>query len=146
MKQKKNIKKYIIFAIFLALFLGANIVYAETTAQLKFCDYGGVRKALKILGIILTLVKVAVPILLVITGMGTFVKAITTGKDDDLKGAGVILVRKMIAGLVVFMLPTLLDYVFDSLVGYSDSGFTQCTNCILDTGHCNVNVEDPKTD
>ena len=146
MKNKPKFKKYIIFILFLALFIGAHLVYAETTAELHFCDYAGVRRTFKIMGIILTLVKIIVPIFLMITGMVTMFKAVTSGKEDDLKDSFKILVKKVIAGLIVFVLPTLLDFAFDSLLGYDDSGFAQCSNCLLDTGSCNVNVEDPKTE
>ena len=149
MKNKKEnilyFEKSIIFIVILICICAVEIVYAETTAQIKFCDYGSVRKTLKILGIFLTLAKIAIPAIWTFTGMATFFKALTGGKPEDLKTAATAFGKKLIAGFIVFIIPTAIDYAFDNLIGYSDKGFTQCTNCLLDTGNCNVNVADPST-
>lgn len=143
--KKKNIKKIAFIILILVILLSVNVVYAGTTAELKFCDYSGIRKTLKIIGIILRFVKVIVPLILIMTGISPFFKAITSGKDEDLKAAGTTLAKKIIAGLIVLLLPGFLDYIFDSFVGYSDSGFSQCSNCVLDIDSCNVDIEDPNT-
>jgi hypothetical protein len=145
MKNKKKIIKFVAFAILIVAVCALDIVYAETVATIEFCNYGGVRKTLKILGIILTVVKIAIPMVLILTGIATFFKTVTSGKEDDLKAAALQFFKKMIAGLVIFVLPGLMDYIFDNFVDSNKSSFTQCTNCFLDTGSCDVNVADPKT-
>ncbi len=59
---------------------------------------------------------IIIPIIIVITIIISLFKAITSGKDEDLKDTFKVGVRKIIAGLVVFFLPTLIPYVI-SLTG-----------------------------
>ena len=54
-------------------------------------------------------------------------------------------VKKLIAGLIIFLLPTALDFMFDSLLQYDDSAFTACSNCLFDTGNCSIPTTDPNT-
>jgi hypothetical protein len=77
--------------------------------------------------------------------MVSIFKTVTSGKADDLKASFSVIVKNLIAGLVIFFVPTILDFAFDTLIGYDDSGFTACSNCLLDTGNCNIPTEDPST-
>ena len=142
-EKTKKILKYTFIILIMVAFLSINVVYAATKSDLKFCDYAGTRRTLKILGTIINIIKILVPVLIIITEIIAITKVITTGDDKDLKENFKQLVRKIIAGLVIFVLPTLIDYAIDNIAGYSDSGFTQCSNCLLDTGSCKIPTEDP---
>lgn len=147
--MKNILKKYkfiIIFVLALVL-LGAipHLVYAATTSKLNFCQYGGTRRTFKILGLAINIIKIIVPLILIITGVITLSKTIFTGKDDDLKSSALTLVKKAVAGVIIFLLPTALDYAFDTLVGYDDSSFTACTECMLNPDNCQIPTEDPDT-
>ncbi len=145
MKSKKSDKKLIfLFILFLVTILSVNVVYAATSSKIKFCDYGGVRRTFKIIGIIINLIKIIVPLILMITGIAGISKTIISGKFDDLKGGIIQLCKQAVAGLIIFIIPGLLDFVFDSLVGYDDSNFTVCTNCLFDTNKCTIPDEDPE--
>ncbi len=144
MKKNKTSKKYILYlATFIILFLFVNVVYAATSSKISFCDYSGVRRTFKVIGIIINLVKIIIPLILIATAMVSFFKVVTTGKPEDFKTSILQVVKQGIAGLVIFCIPGLLDFVFDSLVGYDTTGFTQCTNCLLDTDHCTIPTTDP---
>ncbi len=145
MKSKKGNKKLIILLVlFFVAILSVNVVYAATSSKIKFCDYGGVRRTFKIIGIIINLVKIIVPLILTFSGMVGISKTIISGKFDDLKGGIIQLSKQAVAGLIIFIIPGLLDFVFDSLVEYDDSNFTACTNCLLDTNNCSIPDEDPE--
>lgn len=141
--SKKN--RYIIFALFLLLFCGLNIVYAGTTTKLNFCAYAGVRRTLMIIGIIIIIAKIVIPLIIIITGMISFFKTVISGKDDDFKSSIGILAKKIVAGLIIFFLPTVINYAFEALVGYDDSGYTACSTCLLDVDRCVIPDEDPET-
>ncbi len=143
-KTKKILKSLFIIAIMVA-FLGLNIVYAATTSHIKFCDYGGVRRTFKIIGIVINIAKILVPMIIIITEIISITSVIISGKEEDLVANWKVLVKKIIAGLVIFILPTVIDFTIDSLVGYNDSGFSQCSNCLLDTSHCSIPTTDPET-
>ena len=140
-------KKYIILTVILlsVLTIAPKLVLAATSSDLKFCEYAGVLRTLKIVGICINIVKIVVPILIIGTAMVSIFKTVTSGKADDLKGSFSLIVKKLIAGLIIFLIPCALDFAFDSLIGYDDSGFTACSNCLLDTGNCTIPTEDPST-
>jgi hypothetical protein len=143
MKKKHIILLLIILSV---LTIAPHIVLAaKTSSQLRFCEYSGVLRTFKILGMCINIIKVVVPLLIIGTAMVSIFKTVTSGKADDLKASFSVIVKKLIAGLVIFFVPTILDFAFDTLIGYDDSGFTACSNCLLDTGNCNIPTEDPST-
>jgi len=143
MKNKK-LKKIIFFSIFIILFLSINIVYAKTSAKINFCDYSGVRRGLKVLGMFIVLAKIIVPVIIIITGIKPFFQAATNGGSDELAGAFKTLFRQIAAGIIIFFIPGIIDYVITGLVGYSDSGFSQCEKCVLDINSCTIPDTDPE--
>ena len=140
-------KKHIILLIVLLsiLSIAPDLVLAATTSKLRICEYSGVLRTLKILGMALNIIKIVVPLIIIGTAMMSVFKTVTSGKSDDLKGSFMIIVKKIIAGLLIFVIPSLFDFAFDSLIGYDDSGFTACSNCLLDTGNCVIPTTDPDT-
>ena len=142
-KKHKYFMLTIIF-LFVLCFI-PNIVNAATTSKVNFCQYGGTRRTFKIIGLAINFVKILVPLILIITSIITLSKTIFSGKEEDLKSSLTLLVRKAIAGIVIFLLPTTLDYAFDTLVGYDDSSFTACTKCMLSPNNCQIPEEDPET-
>lgn len=145
MKKNKKRISLCIWILFILLFLSLNFVYAATSSKVEFCEYSGVRRTFMILGMVINIVKIVVPLILIITGMITFSKTIITGKSDDLKTSINILAKKIVAGLIVFLIPSVLDFTFDTLLGVDDSSFIECTNCLLDTDNCTIPETDPDT-
>jgi len=142
--KSKKILKSVLIILFMSLFLAASIVHAAPSSSIKFCDYAGTRRTFKMIGLFINLARIIVPLIIIITESISLTKVIISGKQEDLSDNWRILVRKIIAGLVIFFLPTIIDFTIDSLVGYDDSGFTQCSNCLLDTGHCTIPDKDPE--
>lgn len=145
MKLSKKTKTILLIALVLIVVMFPTITYAATTADLKFCEYGGTRRVFKTLGMILFFVKIIVPLIIIITASISFLKPVISGKDDDIKGSLAILVKKCIAGIIIGLIPTILDYTMDTLVGYDDSSFTACSKCLLDPDSCVIPDEDPDT-
>lgn len=145
MKSKKQLLFSILFVLFICAFLTLNVVYAATSSKIEFCDYSGVRRTFMILGVIINIVKIVVPLILIITGMIAFSKTIISGKTEDMTASISLLAKKIIAGLIVFLIPSVLDFTFDTLIGADDSSFTECTNCLLDTENCTIPESDPNT-
>ena len=141
--KKRNI---LLIALTLSvLAIAPKLVLAATSSQLRICEYAGVLRALKIFGIVLIIIKIVVPLIIVGTAIVSVFKTVTSGKADDLKASFGLIVKKLIAGLIIFILPTALDFMFDSLLEYDDSSFTSCSNCLLDTGNCVIPTSDPDT-
>lgn len=78
----------------------------------ELCKTPGILRALYIAGVILEIVKIVIPIIIIITLMISAGKLVVSGKQDELKGIVPGAIKKLIAGLVVFLLPTILEYAF----------------------------------
>ena len=99
--------------------------------NLEFCE--NTVKAWKIVGTLIYIVKIAVPILIMITGIIPFITAITKGTSEELFAAAKKLFFKLLAGLIVFMTPGLITGLIDMLVDKdSSANITICTSCIND--------------
>lgn len=145
--KKRSIKSFIIFSIIAItlLSLTTNIVYAATSSTIALCDYAGVRRAFKIAGIIIIIVKVIVPLIIVVGGMIAFAKPIISGKTEDITQNAVILGKRIIAGIAIFYIPTILDFAFNLVPDYDDTSMSQCTTCLLNPDGCTIPTSDPDT-
>ncbi len=143
--NKKRLLKLGAWILFFVLFIGTSIVYAKTSAEIAFCDYASVRRTFMIIGILLNLVKVVVPLIIIFVAIVAFFKIVMSGKTEDLKSSLMQVVKNGIAGLIIFILPGVVNFAIESLVEYDDTGFTKCTTCLLDTDHCEIPDEDPDT-
>lgn len=94
--------------------------------------------------LIITIIKIAVPIVLVIFGMIDLLKAITAQKEDEIKKSQQIFVKRLIAaGLVFFVIA-----IVQLLISFASNGdkdkqsIADCVNCFLNgakssNGDCN---------
>lgn len=143
--NKTHILTFLGIAV-ICLSLGMNVVYAATSAKLSLCEYAGTLRTFKILGIVLNILKIAIPLLISITGIVAFVKPLMSGKSDDVKASAFILFKKVIAGLVIFLIPTVMPTVFEMLIpNYDDSEIYACSTCLLDVDNCQIPTSDPVT-
>lgn len=72
-------------------------------------------------------ILIAVPLLLIISGMFSLASAIMKQKEEDVKKAQQLLVKKLIAGAIVFLLFALVKW----LVSYFDNGLTNCFDALI---------------
>lgn len=96
---------------------------------------------LQILGWLLTIFKIAIPLLIVFFGVFDFGKAVTAGKDDEIKKSAKTLMYRAIAGVIIFFVPTIVMWLFGSLRAYNeaiqnDDDYQICKDCILSPWKC----------
>ena len=90
-----------------------------------------------IVGLIYKAIQIGVPIILIIVGMIDMGKAITQQKEDEIKKAQTLLVKKAVAAALVFSLVSLLL----GIVGNNDDSTISCIsnlikgNCTIDGGN-----------
>ena len=86
---------------------GTGLLLAADTFSMKtFCT--GSAGLLQFVGYIITIVKIAIPILIIAFGLLDFGKAVVGSKDDLIKKSALSLLRRVAAGIVIFFLPTLV--------------------------------------
>ncbi len=73
--------------------------------------------------------RIGIPILLIIVGMFDMGKAIVAKKEEDVKKAQSLLVKKIFLGVLVFLLPYLVEFIFRFLDG--GSGTIDCVKAVL---------------
>ncbi len=106
----------------------------------KYCKDATVARTLKFVGILLYVAKIFVPALIIIFGSIDFGKAILAGKDDEIKKKVPIFIKRFGAGIIVFFIPSIINFLFNSLEGYSDSieKYNNCYTCILNPNNCDI--------
>lgn len=100
-----------------------------------FCDMPTVSRTLKFLGILVYILKILVPALIILMGMRSLFQIITTGKTEDAKKYVVSILKRIVIGVVIFLLPSLLGFVYDlanGVIGSKENNkANNCVNCLL---------------
>ena len=103
-----------------------------------FCSNEGVLTLFSILGIGVTAIKIAIPIILIIMGMLDMGKAVTSGKDDEIKKELVVFLKRAIAAILVFFIPSLVGLIMqivnNSLTDSNACGYSQCVSKLTGVG------------
>ncbi len=69
---------------------------------------------------IMQLVKFAVPIIIIALAVVDFIKAMSAQKTEELKTAANKLLKRLIIGAIIFLLPTIIDYIL-SITGINST-------------------------
>ena len=96
----------------------------------EMCNDSGILTVFLILKYLFNIICTIIPLILIYRGFVPLFKAVTSGKEFS--GELGPIVKSIIAGLIIFLLPGLFNFIFTDIVGYSNS-FSQCvTNAELD--------------
>ena len=94
---------------------------------MALCNVPEIMKVMKIVNTIITIIKISVPIILIVTGMITFVKAITDDKDG-LGEALKIFTKKAIAAVLIFLVPAFINIIVNAID--PDNQYMACFNYV----------------
>ena len=106
---------------------------------LSVCENGDILKIFRIAKIIINILKVLVPLLLIVSLSLEYIKYIT-GNKDDLSKVHHKAVNKIIAAVLVFLVPTLIS-ISTSLIEYDNSDFIACFKNATEEGIKNAYIE-----
>lgn len=114
----------------------------ENTCQ----DFSNV---LRMIGMALILVKIAVPLIIIVKSTLNLFTAVTSGKPEELKKQINKLVTSCLAGILIFFTPTIV-YLAMGLTDTYGKNITPdanvCKNCLLRPAECNAAKEKAKFD
>ena len=82
----------------------------------------------QVVGWIMLVFKIIIPLLLIIFGMLDLGKAVTSNKEDEIKKATGSLMRRAIAAVVIFFIPTLVGVIMNLVDG--GNNYKPCAKCI----------------
>ena len=84
-----------------------------------------------LLGIAVVAIKVAIPIILIVMGMLDMGKAVTSGKDEEIKKQLMAFLRRAIAAVLVFFIPSIVGLIMQLVNdGTHDEGTCGYAKCI----------------
>ncbi len=105
---------------------------------LGICDDGDILSVFRVANIVILIIKIVVPIILLVSGMVTFMKAISDKNDDLLATAKKALVNKCIAALCIFFVPTIVSTIIT--VGGEENQYKECLESATDEGIANAYI------
>lgn len=113
MKTNKFFNKIKLFIFsFLIFITNMNVSYAETDDGVKLCQGILGEDLTALLKDALRLMQIAGPILVIIMTIIDLIKATATGGKDDLSKVGKKTVKRLIYAVLLFLIPTILNWVF----------------------------------
>ncbi len=93
------------------------------------------KEYLQYIGWAVTIFKVAIPLLIVILGMLDFGKAVVSNKDEEVKKQTKRLALRVLAGFIIFFIPSIVMWLFSLINDYNQStesiDYETCLNCVL---------------
>ncbi len=123
--MKRNLKYLVVFIILFT----TNRVHAAT-----YVDCGSVKhlpyKVLQISNTVINIMQIAVPIILILLGSIDFVKAVSSQKEDDIKKAQGMFIKRLILGALVFFIVVIVKLLL-SAIGANDDGIWGCVECFV---------------
>lgn len=86
---------------------------------LEPCSDATMLQVMGIVRFIMRVICIIVPIVMIVLGTIDLFKAVTAGKEEDIKKKQKALITRLIAGILVFLVPTIVTVLFN-LVGVRD--------------------------
>ncbi len=114
---------------------------AKISNALQICDENENPKVVasfRLVGIFVTIIKIIAPIIIIVMGMFDMSKAVLEGKDDSIKKQAISLLRRAIACVLIFFVPTIIRSLFHFIDGWDDveNEYSTCIDCILGDSSC----------
>ena len=102
----------------------------------NFCD--DAQETMRFLGYLILFIKILIPFVIIFMGSFDMFKTVTTGKEDDMKKQFGILMKRMLAGMIIFFIPTFLNLTFQLIGGWTDirDEWEVCATCLLQPSNC----------
>ena len=107
---------------------------------IDLCQNAGVVKSAQIVGWMLFVIKIVAPLILIIMGIIEIAKAVVSNDDKAIKVALSALVKRAIAAVVIFFVPTIIALIFN-LVGNASEAkgkFSCLSTCISTPSSCTI--------
>lgn len=118
----------------------------DENGEWKACSKSGIVKTFQIIGYALYILKIAVPLLLLLIGSMDLGKAAIAGDDKAISNAVQVIVKRAIAGVVIFFIPLIISFVI-GLVDSADNikEFDCLSTCIGDPSNCKIPKDQTST-
>lgn len=133
--NRKNISFVVILFVSFILMINVNAETTEIVAE-NFC--ADMANTLQLVGYFLTLIKIVVPLLIVVMGSMDFYHIVMSGKDSDLKKEALILGKRVLMGILVFLMPNIVNLAVNTLDTNPSADYKVCIDCLAKPSSCPV--------
>lgn len=83
----------------------------------------------------ITIVQIAVPVILVLIGSFDFFKAVTAQKEDEMKKAQSLFVKRLIIAGLIFFIVVIVKLIVSAVADASSANIVDCIDCFI-SGSC----------
>lgn len=96
-----------------------------------------------IIGYIIMIIKIVIPILIIILGIIDMSKAFIANDDKAISKSAIALVKRIIAGVIIFFIPSIISYVFTIIGGFDqvEDDYMKCVKCLTHPSECDTSYE-----
>ena len=111
----------------------------NTNISIDSSEYcGKLKEPLKFIGNIVLVFKIVIPLIIIAYGMIDFFRVMVGSKDDEIKKATRLLIFRAIAGVVIFLIPTVISFIFSLIDSWAsiEGEFNACQKCVLNVREC----------
>ena len=96
---------------------------------------------LQILGYFIFIVKIVLPLIIIILGSIDVSKAVLSGDEKDIKTSVGILVKRLLIGIAVFLLPSIVRVIFYGIYDLKSEDSVKneaniCIDCLTNPSSC----------
>ncbi len=96
----------------------------------------------RVLGYTVVVIKIVIPLILIILGMVDLGKAVVSSDEKAINKSVGSLIRRFIAAVVIFFVPTIISAIFDALdLIDNPSDYNVCVQCVTNVGNCPPQAE-----
>ncbi len=88
-----------------------------------------------VVGYIVVVIKIVIPLMLIVLGMVDLGKAVVSSDEKAINKSVSTLIKRFIAAVVVFFIPTIVSALFNalSLLGDQEPDYNVCVQCVTQT-------------
>lgn len=109
-----------------------NALMLMGAANETFC--ADTHQILGIVGWALTIFKIVIPLIIIALGLLDLGKAAVSSKPEEIKKSAMSLVWRLVGGIIIFFIPTIIMLVFGFVTKFSDAqkhvDWNVCYKCI----------------
>lgn len=91
--------------------------------------------------LIIVLIQIAIPVLLIVFGMLDLGKAVMAQKEDEIKKAQGVFVKRLIAAALVFFVVMIVQVVTKLVAGDEGENIWNCVDCFISGPSDTANVK-----
>lgn len=99
----------------------------------------------QLVGNLILILKIVIPLLIILFASIDFGKAIASSEDKVIKEKAIKLIKRILAGVVIFFIPLAIKLVFSLISSFNDemrSDFGNCITCLTDpNGECDTSYQ-----